>query len=129
MAYNTPNDCKYTKSDEWVRMEDGVAVIGVTDYAQQALSDVVYVDLPDNGKSFARDGVFGSVESVKAASDLHVPIGGTVTEVNEDLADSPEWVNQEPYGKGWFIKVKPSNPAELESLMDAAAYTEYCNSR
>jgi glycine cleavage system H protein len=128
-GYNTPSNCKYTKTDEWVRVEGDEAVIGVTDYAQHALSDVVYVELPETGATYTADGMFGSVESVKAASDLHVPISGTVTAVNSELEGAPELVNQEPYGKGWFIRIKPTNLGELDALMDAAAYEAYCDTR
>lgn len=128
-GYNTPSDCKYTKTDEWVRIEGAEAVVGVTDYAQHALSDIVYVELPETGATFPADAMFGTVESVKAASDLHLPIAGTVIAVNSELEGAPELVNQEPYGKGWFVRIKPANLADLDALMDAAAYTAYCDSR
>ncbi len=120
---------KYTESDEWIRVEGNVGVIGLTDYAQDALNDVVYVELPDVGATFAKGEAFGSVESVKAASEMHMPVSGTVTAINEALQDAPETVNSDPYGAGWFIKITISDPGELESLMDAAAYEKYCAGR
>ncbi len=116
---------RYARSHEWVRMEGGVAVIGVSDYAQHLLSDVVYVELPSEGDTVTAGESFGTVESVKAAEDAYSPISGEVVEVNTDLEASPEWVNEEPYGKAWLIKVKPSDPSELEGLMDVGAYREY----
>jgi glycine cleavage system H protein len=128
-SYNVPGDLKYTQSDEWVRVEGDEAVVGVSDYAQHALSDIVYVELPSVGGSFKAEQSFGSVESVKAASDMHAPVGGTVTAVNSELESTPELVNQDPYGKGWFVRLKLSDRAELDRLMDAAAYTKYCDGR
>jgi glycine cleavage system H protein len=124
-----PADLKYTRSDEWVKIENGVATIGVTDYAQDALSDVVYVELPQVGETLQAGDTFGTVESVKAASDMHTPIGGTITAVNNAIEDTPETVNKDPYGAGWFIKLQPSNLAELDQLMDAAAYEKFCAER
>src|SRR5438128_2479562 len=115
---NIPADLKYTRTDEWVKMDGGEAVVGVTDYARNALSDVVFVELPQVGESFNAGDTFGTVESVKAASDMHMPLGGTVTAVNQALEDTPEKVNQSPYDDGWFVHIKPSNPAELNSLLD-----------
>ncbi|NPV67028.1 MAG: glycine cleavage system protein GcvH [Anaerolineae bacterium] len=120
---------KYTQTDEWIRVEGSVGVIGLTDYAQDALNDIVYVELPDVGATFAKGESFGSVESVKAASDMHMPVSGTVTEINEALQDAPETVNSDPYGAGWFIKIAISNPAELNDLLDADAYEKYCAER
>jgi glycine cleavage system H protein len=128
MASNIPADLKYTRTDEWIKLDGGEALIGVTDYAQNALSDVVYVELPEVGASFKAGENFGTVESVKAASDMHMPIGGTVTAVNKDLESAPEKVNQQPY-EAWFIRIKPTNIAELDSLLDAAAYGKYCDER
>jgi glycine cleavage system H protein len=124
-----PADLKYTRSDEWIKMDGSEAVIGVTDYAQDALSDVVYVELPQVGESFRAGESFGTVESVKAASDMHMPIGGTVTAVNSELENTPEKVNQSPYGEGWFIRIRPTNPAELDQLLDASAYGKYSDER
>ncbi|MBX3083721.1 MAG: glycine cleavage system protein GcvH [Anaerolineae bacterium] len=124
-----PSDLKYTKSDEWIKVDGGEAVVGVTDYAQNALSDLVYVELPDVGASFKQDASFGTVESVKAASDLHMPISGSVIAVNKDLLDSPEKINDDPYGTAWLVRIKPDNIAELNSLMDVTAYKAYCDER
>lgn len=124
-----PADLKYTKNDEWVRIEGDSATVGISDYAQDQLNDIVYVELPDVGASFAQGGSFGVVESVKAASDLYLPIGGTVTEVNSELQDTPELINTDPFGKGWIVKIKVSNAAEADSLMDVEAYKAYCESR
>jgi glycine cleavage system H protein len=127
--FNIPSDLKYTKSDEWLRLENGEGTIGVTDYAQDALSDIVYVELPQVGESFQKGERFGTVESVKAASDLNMPVSGKVTAVNKALEDSPENVNKEPYGTGWFIKIQASNTAEADGLLDSVAYEKYLNER
>ena len=129
MAWNTPNDLRYTETDEWILLADDSATVGITDYAQDQLSDIVYVELPAVGETFKQDDVIATVESVKAAADVHVPVGGTVTELNITLEDAPEKVNNDPYVESWFIKLTPSNPAEIESLMDAEAYTRYCAAR
>lgn len=113
---------RYTKDHEWIRVDGDEGVIGITQYAQQELGDVVYVDAPAAGKTLAQGKPFGVVESVKSVSDLFAPVSGTVTRVNGELADAPELVNQDPYGKGWMIAVKISDPAQLDVLMDAAAY-------
>lgn len=130
-ALQTPNDLKYLKSDEWVRVEGDIATIGITDYAQDQLNDVVYVELPDVGATFKKGAAFGSVESVKAASDLVTGVSGTVTEVNSALEDEPELINADPFGRGWMIKLRLSDAAELnaDDLMDAAAYSAYCETR
>jgi len=120
---------KYTENDEWIRVEGRVGVIGLTDYAQSALNDIVYVELPDVGATFVKGESFGSVESVKAASDMHMPVGGKVTAINEALQDAPETVNSDPYGAGWFIKIAISDASELDDLMDADAYARYCAER
>jgi glycine cleavage system H protein len=120
---------KYTRTDEWLRVEGKEGVVGLTDYAQEALNDIVYVELPAVGDTFGQDDSFGTVESVKAASDLHIPAGGTVTAVNEALEDAPETINGSPYGDGWLIKVALSDPVELDNLMDADAYAKYCAER
>lgn len=119
---------RYTDDDEWVRVEGNEAVIGVTDYAQDSLSDIVYLELPGPGDSFSKGDAFGVVESVKAAADLMMPVGGEVTEVNEDLLDTPEAVNEHPY-VAWLVKINMSDPAEAEELMDEEAYTAYCKER
>jgi glycine cleavage system H protein len=119
----------YTKEDEWVKVEGNEATVGVTDHAQDALSDIVYLELPDVGDSFNMGDTFGVVESVKAAADLYMPVSGEVTAVNEDLIDTPETVNSDPYGAAWMVKVKLSNPAELDDLMNADVYTTYLAER
>ncbi len=124
-----PADLKYTEDDEWVRVEGEVATIGVTDYAQDSLSDIVYLELPNEGDFFGAGETFGVVESVKAAADLLMAVSGDVTAVNEDLIDTPEIVNQDPYGEAWLVKVKMSAPEELDNLMDAAAYEKYLSER
>ena len=119
---NIPADLRFAESHEWARLEaDGSVTVGISDHAQQALGDVVFVELAEVGKVFAADDAAGVVESVKAASDIYAPIGGEVIAVNEELADSPEQLNEEPYG-AWIFKLKPSNPAELDKLLDAAGY-------
>ena len=124
-----PADLKYTNDDEWVRVEGDEATVGITDYAQDSLSDIVYLELPDVGTSFDADDVFGVVESVKAASDLLMPVAGEVTAVNEALIDTPELVNSDPYGAAWMIKIKVNDPGDIENLMDAAAYEKYIAER
>ncbi len=126
---NFPNDLKYTQSDEWIRVSGNAAEAGLTDYAQNHLSDIVYVELPEVGAEFKQGTSFGSIESVKAASDINLPASGTITAVNDSLSDAPESVNSDPYGKGWIVKFTLSDPSELASLMDAAAYEAYCNER
>ena len=120
---NFPAELKYSKSHEWVKMEDGVAVVGITDFAQDALGDVVFINLPQEGDSVTAGESLGDVESVKAVSDILCPVSGTVAAVNEDLADAPEALNSDPYGS-WIIKV--DNITEEEDLMDAAAYEAFC---
>ncbi len=113
---------KYQESHEWARKEGDLIVIGITDHAQDSLSDVVYVEFPAVGDTFSKGDVFGVIESVKAASDLYMPVSGEVTETNEVLEDTPEIVNTDPYGEGWLIKVAPSDPAEWDALMTPEAY-------
>jgi glycine cleavage system H protein len=117
--------CKYHEEHEWVRVEGSEGVIGVSDYAQEQLSDVVYVELPEVGDTFERGEIFAVVESVKAASDVYMPVGGEILEINEELEDSPELVNQDPYGEAWFVRFGIDDPAELDDLMDAEAYKAY----
>jgi glycine cleavage system H protein len=119
----------YTEDDEWVQVDGGSATVGITDYAQDALSDVVYLELPDVGATFAAGDIYGVVESVKAASDLFCPVAGEVTEVNEGLIDAPEGVNEDPYGAAWMIKLNMADAGQVEGLMDAAAYAAYCETR
>ena len=122
---NTPEDLSYTKDHEWVRVSGDLATVGITDHAQQQLGDVVYVELPKPGDRFETSEAFGSVESVKAVSEIYMPLGGTVTEVNESLNDSPEQVNTDPYGKGWMIVIRLDNPAQVDGLLTAAEYEDY----
>ena len=126
---NIPTDLKYAKTDEWIRVKGSEAEAGLTDYAQGHLSDIVYVELPEVGAEFKSAASFGSIESVKAASDLNMPAGGTITAVNESLSNAPEVVNSDPYGKGWLVKFTLSDPSEVARLMDAKAYEAYCNER
>ena len=126
---NIPTDLKYTKEDEWIRVDGDEATVGITDYAQDSLSDIVYLELPDVGDSFAMGDTFGVVESVKAAADLYMPLSGEVTAVNEALIDAPETVNADPYGEAWMIRLRMSDPSQLDDLMDTAAYTEYLADR
>ena len=122
---NVPDNLHYSKDHEWVRVENGVAVIGITDHAQEQLGDVVYVELPKPGESFSAHESFGSVESVKAVSEIFTPLSGEIAEVNESLADEPEKVNKDPYGDGWMIKVKMGTPGEIDSLLTAAEYEDF----
>lgn len=124
-----PGDVHYAKSDEWVRIEGDVATIGISDYAQDALNDIVYVELPEVGDTFDKGDSFGSVESVKAASDVYAHVGGEVVAINEALEDEPEVINADPYGKGWMVKIKLDGDADLSDLMDAEAYKAYCEDR
>ncbi|HET6891509.1 MAG TPA: glycine cleavage system protein GcvH [Pyrinomonadaceae bacterium] len=122
---NVPEDLHYSKDHEWVRVEDGVALIGITDYAQNSLGDVVYVELPKVNDEFATNESFGSVESVKAVSEVFSPVSGTVVEVNTTLNDEPEKVNADPYGEGWMIRIRMSNPGGVDSLLTAAEYEDF----
>lgn len=122
---NVPDNLHYSKDHEWVRVESGVAVIGITDHAQEQLGDVVYVELPKPGESFSANESFGSVESVKAVSEIFTPVSGEVAEFNESLSDEPEKVNKDPYGDGWMIKVKMSAAGEVDSLLTAAEYEDF----
>lgn len=121
-----PNDLRYTKSHEWARVnDDGTVTVGITDHAQEQLGDMVYVEVPEVDHELEAEDACAVVESVKAASDVYAPVAGTVVEANEDLADSPELVNQDPYGAGWIMKLRPVDIAALEELMDAEAYTAF----
>jgi glycine cleavage system H protein len=115
---------KYQESHEWARQEGDLIVSGITDHAQDSLSDVVYIELPEVGSSLNKGEVFGVVESVKAASDLYMPMSGEIVEINEALVDTPETINTDPYGAGWMIKIKPSNPGEWDSLLSGAEYEQ-----
>ena len=119
---NIPAELRYTKEHEWIRVEGDVAYVGITDYAQSELGEIVFVDINTQGETVAQDEVFGSVEAVKTVSDLNMPVTGEVLEVNETINDQPELVNNDPYGEGWMIKIQVANPAELDTLLDAEAY-------
>ncbi|MDB5203245.1 MAG: gcvH [Ferruginibacter sp.] len=120
---NTPANLKYTKDHEWVSLDGNVATIGITEFAQHELGDIVYVDISSKGKALAAEEVFGTVEAVKTVSDLFLPAAGTITEVNPALEANPELVNSDPYGEGWMIKMTVDAPADIEKLMNAEAYT------
>ena len=122
---NTPEDLSYTKDHEWVRVRGDQATIGITDHAQKQLGDVVYVELPKVGDKFEISEPFGSVESVKAVSEIYMPLTGTVSEVNHKLNDAPEMVNSDPYGEGWMIVIKMDNPAQVDGLLNSAEYEDY----
>jgi glycine cleavage system H protein len=119
---NFPSSLRYTKDHEWIKLDGNVATIGITDYAQKELGDIVYVEVETIGKSLKAGDVFGTVEAVKTVSDLFLPVDGTITELNAALANSPESVNSDPYGEGWMVKMRVNNPADVEALMDATAY-------
>jgi glycine cleavage system H protein len=122
---NIPEDLRYSKDHEWVRVEGDTATIGITDYAQHSLGDVVYIDMPRVGDKFGTHEAFGSVESVKAVSEIFTPVGGEVAEVNDAVNDTPESVNNDPYQAGWMVKVKMDNPLEADALMSSVEYEEY----
>jgi glycine cleavage system H protein len=123
---NVPEDLKYSKDHEWVRIEGDLVVVGITDYAQHSLHEITFVELPETGSSVEAETECGLVESMKASSDIFSPLSGDIVEINSNLEDAPELVNEEPYGKGWMFKIKPSNlEAEMSTLMDATAYSEF----
>lgn len=124
---NFPENVKYTKEHEWIRLEGDVAYVGITDYAQEQLGDIVFVDIQTKGETLAADDVFGTIEVVKTISDLFLPVGGEILEQNEALADQPELVNKDPYGEGWLIKMKTDADADFDSLLDATAYKALIN--
>lgn len=119
---NIPANLRYTKDHEWISLDGNVATIGITDYAQRELGDIVYVEVDTIGKALEAGAVFGTVEAVKTVSDLFLPVSGTVTELNPDLAGNPESVNNDPYGAGWMVKMTVNNPSDVEALLDSAAY-------
>ena len=119
---NFPDNLRYTKDHEWVRIEGDEAIVGITDFAQRELGDIVYIDINTTGKALAAEEVFGTVEAVKTVSDLFLPAAGTIIQVNPALEANPELVNTDPYGEGWMVKVTLDNPADADALMDAAAY-------
>jgi glycine cleavage system H protein len=119
---NIPSNLRYTKEHEWIRVEGNEAYVGITDYAQSELGEIVFVDINTEGETLAQNEVFGSVEAVKTVSDLNMPVQGEVLEVNEAINDQPELVNNDPYGEGWMIKISVANPEELDTLLDAEGY-------
>ncbi len=123
---NFARDRRYLESHEWAQLEGDEATVGISDYAQQELSDVVYVELPEVGESLAKGDTFATVESVKAASDVYMPLSGEIIAINRELEDRPQLVNEDPFGEGWFIKVRPSQPEQYETLLDAQAYEKLC---
>ena len=123
---NFPSDLLYTSSHEWVRITDGVATVGISDFAQDSLGDVVYFDMPDVGDSLSKGDTLGEVESVKAVSDVYAPLSGEVLEVNDDLGDNPELINEDPYEKGWIVKLQLSAPDEVSSLLKVEEYQKSC---
>ncbi len=122
---NFPEELKYTKSHEWIKVEGEIATEGISDFAQAELSDIVYLELPEVGTKVEAGKAFGTIEAVKAVSDLVAAVSGEITEVNTDLTDAPETINSDPYGNGWIIKIKMSNPAEAEALMSAEQYEKF----
>lgn len=125
MAYTYDSKARYARTHDWARVEGDLVVCGISDYAQYALSDVVYVELPEVGSTIAQGGVYSTVESVKAAEEVYAPVGGEIVEVNEELEDTPELLNEDPYGSAWIVKIRPELLDELENLMDAEAYEAY----
>ena len=124
---NFPQNVKYTKEHEWIRLEGDVAYIGITDYAQKQLGDIVFIDIPSVGETLEADEVFGAIEVVKTTSDLFLPVAGEILEQNETLEENPEQVNTDPYGSGWLIKIKPTTASDIENLLDAEAYKAVIN--
>lgn len=122
---NTPEQLLFTKDHEWVKVEGQEAVIGISDYAQNELGEIVFVELPEVGASFQKTDVFGSVEAVKAVSELFMPISGEVLAINEGLSEQPEWINEDPYGKGWMLRMRIADASELEQLLSGNAYQEF----
>jgi glycine cleavage system H protein len=127
--WKTPDNCRYTKTDEWVRLEGSEAVIGITDYAQDQLSDLVYVEFPEVGNTVAAGDEVGVVESVKASAPIKAPIGGEIIAVNTGLEGNESTINEDPYGKGWMVRLRVTDGGEVSGLMDAKGYTAYCNER
>ncbi len=124
-----PKTLLYSLEDEWVRQEDASVVVGITDYAQQQLGDIVFVELPPVGRTVSKGSAFGVIESVKAVSDLYAPVSGTVIGINEELADAPQHVNEDCYGNGWMCRIEPDDPGELKALLDARAYKTHVDER
>lgn len=121
---DTPDDLYYTEDHEWLRVEDGIATVGITDFAQSELGDIVFVELEPEGTELAQDDIFGTVEAVKTVSELYMPVSGTISAVNEELERSPEVVNDDPYGEGWMVEIEIEDPDEIESLMEADEYAD-----
>ena len=121
---DTPNDLHYTDDHEWLRVENGTATVGITDFAQSELGDIVFVELEPEGTEFGQGDIFGTVEAVKTVSELYMPVSGTITAVNEELELSPEVVNEDPYGDGWMVEIELTAPDEVDELMDAGAYED-----
>ena len=126
---NIPQDLKYAESDEWIRVNGDIITIGISDYAQDALNDIVYIELRSIATTIEKGESFGEIESVKAASELYTPVAGEIVEVNGSLVDDPETINSDPYGAGWMVRIRMSDPSGLDVLMDAAAYASYCAGR
>jgi glycine cleavage system H protein len=124
MSFDTPDDLRYLETHEWARVDDDTARIGISDFAQDELGDVVFVELPEAGEELAQDAQFGVIESIKAVSDLYAPVSGTVSAVNEALFDEPELVNEDPYGDGWMLELEGVDEGELDALLDAGAYAD-----
>lgn len=124
MSFDVPDDRRYLESHEWALETDGVVRVGISDFAQDELGDVVFVELPDEGDDLAQDAEFGVVESIKAVSDLYAPVGGEVVAINDDLFDAPELVNEDPFGEGWMLEIEPDDPDDLEALLSADEYEE-----
>ncbi|MFT4944435.1 MAG: glycine cleavage system H protein [Halovenus sp.] len=124
MSFEVPDDCRYLDSHEWARRENGTVRVGISEFAQDELGDVVFVELPAEGDSLTRGEAFGVVESIKAVSDLYVPVSGVVTATNEDLVTAPELVNEAPYGDGWMLEIDPDDPSTLEELLSPDSYRE-----
>ena len=122
---NIPEDLRYTRDHEWVLLEDGIVIVGITDFAQSELGDIVYLELPAVGAAVKATEPFGSVESVKSVSELYAPVSGVVADINTRLAASPELVNSDPYGEGWMIRIEPTDPAEVEQLLGPSDYSDY----
>lgn len=122
---NFPAELRYTKEHEWIKVDGDVAIVGITDFAQGELGDIVYVEIETVGQTLAENDIFGTVEAVKTVSDLFLPIAGEILEVNQTVIDSPETINSDPYGEGWLVKIKPSNLADVEALMDVDTYKQH----
>lgn len=128
-TYDIPDDCRYSKTDEWIRLDGTVGRVGITDYAQSELSDIVFVELPEVGTQLEAGEVFGVVESVKAVSDLHSPVSGEIIEVHQNLDEHPEWINEDPYGRGWIISIAPEDLDAIDGLRSPEDYRAYIKER